>query len=88
MFLIKKMIPVMNVFLYSKYSPVSKQLFEFINQLKSIKKIVGSKKKIISRKEKQNSIKVNTVKAEGQKCPVCWKINKNGCERDSCSNKS
>ena len=22
-----------------------------------------------------------TTKAEGAKCPVCWKINKNGCER-------
>ncbi len=22
-----------------------------------------------------------TTKAEGKKCPVCWKINKNGCER-------
>ena len=31
--------------------------------------------------------KVNTSKAEGQKCPVCWKINKNGCERHSCFNK-
>ena len=39
-------------------------------------------------KEKENPIKVNTVKAEGQKCPVCWKINKNGCERHSCSNKN
>ena len=38
-------------------------------------------------KQKENSIKVKTVKAEGQKCSVCWKINKNGCERHSCSNK-
>ena len=42
----------------------------------------------IKSKEKENPIKVNTVKAEGQKCPVCWKINKNGCERHSCSNKN
>ncbi len=26
-------------------------------------------------------IKVETLKAEGQKCPVCWKINKDKCER-------
>ncbi len=44
--------------------------------------------KITKGKDKENSIKVNTVKAEGQKCPVCWKINKNGCERRSCSNKN
>ena len=48
---------------------------------------ITSSAKIIKSK-KENSIKVNTVKAEGQKCPVCWKINKNGCERNSCSNKS
>ena len=43
--------------------------------------------KITKTNEKQNSIKVNTIKAEGQKCPVCWKINRNGCERHSCPNK-
>ena len=49
---------------------------------------ITSLAKIIKTKQKENSIKVKTVKAEGQKCPVCWKINKNGCERQSCSNKS
>ncbi len=49
---------------------------------------ITSSAKITKSKEKQNSIKVNTVKAEGQKCRICWKINKNGCERHSCSNKS
>ncbi|MDB4846682.1 isoleucine--tRNA ligase [Candidatus Pelagibacter sp.] len=28
-------------------------------------------------------ILVTTIKAEGNKCPVCWKINKNKCERHS-----
>ncbi len=41
-----------------KASLQTSQLFEFINQLKSIKKILGSKKKIITRKEKQNSIHI------------------------------
>ena len=48
---------------------------------------ITSSAKIVNTKKKENTIKVNTVKAEGQKCPVCWKINKNGCERHSCSNK-
>ena len=26
---------------------------------------------------------VETTKAEGNKCPVCWKINKEKCERHS-----
>ena len=35
--------------------------------------------------EQSNSddIIVNTVKADGNKCPVCWKINKGKCERHS-----
>ena len=28
-----------------------------------------------------DDILVTTVKAEGNKCPICWKINKNKCER-------
>ena len=33
--------------------------------------------------QKNNSkeITVETTKAEGQKCPVCWKISKGQCER-------
>ena len=32
-------------------------------------------------KKETNEVTVITTKAEGEKCPVCWKINKNGCER-------
>ena len=28
-----------------------------------------------------DKIIVETNKAEGQKCPVCWKINQSGCKR-------
>ena len=35
---------------------------------------------IIKKNEKEN-IEVKTKKAEGDKCPVCWKINKNPCTR-------
>ena len=34
-----------------------------------------------------DKIKVETTKAEGEKCPVCWKINKEPCERISCPKK-
>ncbi len=30
---------------------------------------------------KENEIKVETKKAEGAKCPICWKISVNPCER-------
>ncbi len=32
-------------------------------------------------KSKTEEIIVETFKAEGKKCPICWKINKNECER-------
>ena len=34
-------------------------------------------------KNKSDEILVKTIKAKGQKCPVCWKINTNKCERHS-----
>ena len=30
-----------------------------------------------------DEIIIETIKAEGNKCPVCWKINKVKCERHS-----
>jgi len=32
-------------------------------------------------KTNDKEIKVETKKAEGKKCPTCWKISKNGCQR-------
>ena len=37
-------------------------------------------------KNSSNEINVETLKAEGQKCPVCWKIRENKCSRQSCPN--
>jgi len=34
-------------------------------------------------KSQSEEIVVEAIKAEGQKCPVCWKISKNQCERHS-----
>ena len=33
------------------------------------------------KKTKSEEITAQTIKAEGEKCSVCWKINKNGCDR-------
>ena len=35
----------------------------------------------IIKKTLSDEITVITNKAEGEKCSICWKINKNGCER-------
>ncbi len=42
---------------------------------------ITSKAKV--EKNTSNEINVETLKAEGQKCPVCWKINEDKCERHS-----
>ena len=34
-------------------------------------------------KNNSNEINVETLKAEGQKCSLCWKIKKNKCEREN-----
>jgi len=34
-------------------------------------------------KNQSETVIVKTIKAEGQKCPICWKININQCERHS-----
>ncbi len=34
-------------------------------------------------KSNSDEILVETIKAEGEKCPICWKISKNPCERHS-----
>ena len=31
--------------------------------------------------EKEFDIKIDTKKAKGEKCPVCWKISQEPCER-------
>ena len=36
-------------------------------------------------KNSSNEINVETLKAEGQKCSVCWKVSKNKCARHHCS---
>ena len=34
-------------------------------------------------KIQSEEIFVKTIKAEGQKCSLCWKIKKNKCEREN-----
>ena len=35
----------------------------------------------VVKKTESDEVTVITNKAEGEKCSICWKINKNGCER-------
>ena len=51
---------------------------------------VGSSKSTILKcikKGLEKEIKVFTIKALGKKCPICWKINQDGCKRPNCLQK-
>ena len=58
---------------------VSEKLFNLTNDTDFSELCITSIAKI--EKSTLNEITVETTKAEGEKCPVCWKINKDGCER-------
>jgi len=58
---------------------LSKKLFEITKNINFAELCITSYAKI--EKTEVNEVTVETIKAEGKKCPVCWKINKDGCER-------
>jgi isoleucyl-tRNA synthetase len=58
---------------------LNEKLFKIAEQTNFSEQCITSDAKI-EKKEIDEVIAV-TTKAEGKKCTVCWKINKNGCER-------
>ena len=42
---------------------------------------ITSLAKVVQDNNMEEDIKVTCKKAEGQKCPVCWKICKTSCEK-------
>jgi isoleucyl-tRNA synthetase len=58
---------------------LSEELFKIIENIDFAELCITSSAKI--QKVSSKEISVKTEKAEGNKCPVCWKINKEQCER-------
>ena len=58
---------------------LNKNLIELIKNTDMAELCITSAAEIIE--TTSNETTVQTKKAEGEKCPVCWKINKDGCER-------
>ena len=58
---------------------INSEYLDYIENIDLAELCITSKVKIIKTKNKET--KVETKKAEGEKCPVCWKISKNPCER-------
>ena len=53
----------------------------FIKNIDLAELCITSEVNIIKTNDKE--IKVETIKAEGKKCPICWKISKDRCQRHS-----
>ena len=58
---------------------LSEKLFKLVEDVNFAELCITSDAKI--EKTEKDEIKAVTTKAQGKKCPVCWKINKNECER-------
>ena len=58
---------------------LSEKLFKIVKDIDFSELCITSEAKI--EKTDKDEIKALTIKAEGIKCSVCWKINKNECER-------
>ena len=57
-----------------------KEMMKFVKGIDLSELCITSQAKVIE-SQKEDDIEVSTTKAEGNKCPVCWKISKNECER-------
>ena len=61
---------------------LNKELYKIFKDVDFAELCIASSVKIKESSEKE--IKVLTQKAAGKKCPICWKISVEGCERPNC----
>ena len=64
--------------MFKRYS-LNEKLFKITKNTNFSELCITSDVKI--KRSELEEISVVTAKAEGKKCPVCWKIIKNGCKR-------
>ena len=61
---------------------LNKELYKIFKDVDFAELCIASSVKIKESSEKE--IKVLTQKATGKKCPICWKISVEGCQRPNC----
>ena len=59
-----------------------KELFKIFKDIDFAELCIASSVKV--KENSENEIKVLTTKALGKKCPICWKISQEGCQRPNC----
>ena len=62
----------------------NKQLFDISKNTDFAELCITSYAKILE--HKKETIEVDTIRAKGSKCPVCWKIQEGECSRHPFSN--
>ena len=62
---------------------LNNDIFEIVKDYDFSEICITSEAELKKNNSLETGIKVNTDKAEGNKCPICWKITKNKCERCS-----
>ncbi len=63
---------------------INKKLFGISKNIDFAELCITSHAEILQ--HEQDAIKVNSIKAKGSKCPVCWKIQEGGCLRHPSEN--
>jgi isoleucyl-tRNA synthetase len=63
---------------------INKKLFDISKNIDFAELCITSHAEILQHEE--DAIKVNSIKAKGSKCPVCWKIQEGGCSRHPSAN--
>ena len=70
--------------LYKDFDHLNKDNLEIAKNIDLSELCITSSVKV--EKIEDNEILVETKKAKGTKCPVCWKIIEGKCSRQSCQN--
>ncbi len=60
---------------------VKDKFFNFGKNIDFSELCITSYAKLVHDEKIEENIEVETIKAEGNKCPICWKIRKDKCER-------
>ena len=63
---------------------LDKKTYELAKQYDFAEICITSKADFKVNSNYKNNIKVETFKAKGEKCPICWKIFESSCERHKC----
>ena len=60
---------------------MSNNLYDLAKNIDFAELCITSEAQVFHANKNEQEIIVETFKAEGKKCPICWKIRKNKCER-------